>query len=419
MNNSNQPNPASNFSQGWLAAAVVSVRRSNSPPGVLLRPSRQAVRTYRLILTTCCILMAAIANAQISSPKKDVFGTSSCMGCHGMNGMGGLGPPIAKLTIPEEKFVETVRNGKGMMPPTTIADMSDDDLKAVYQELLAKEWKPDEIPISYKVGALLTTKNVARIFLGVFLFSAIFAIRGLFYWIRLAGLKQMKPALQKFGYGKALRIALSSLFFDGFCVRSLWRKSHARWLMHGLMLYGMVALGLSDILIQIYNPTRAHMAFSNPLKLLPITAGMMVLAGVLYVMRRYKTDEYIDNGLTLGRDYLFVTLLFHTVLSGIFTLLINRTTSHGWVMPIYIYHLGAISALIISAPFTRFQHAWVAPTMIALTRVTEAVTATGVDIGFLREPSPGRHHKSLHIAEDVINRVTPDLASEVRLRYYP
>lgn len=306
-----------------------------------------------------------------------------------------------------------------MMPPTPANVMSDEELNTIYAEVKSKEWKPDEIPISYKVGALLTTRNVSLIFLGVFLFATIFAIRGLIYWIRLAGFKQMKPALQKFGILKAWGIALHSMIVDGFFVRSLWRKSKHRWFMHGLMLYGMFGLMLADILLQIFNPTRAHLAFSNPLKILPLTAGFMVLVGVVYVMKRYKSDDYIDNGLTLGKDYLFVTLLFHTVLSGMFTLAINRTTAHGWVMPIYLYHLVSITALIVSAPFTRFQHAWVVPVMVALTRVTEAVAASGVELGFMREPSPGRHHKSLRIAEDVLLHVDPELASSVKLRYYP
>ncbi len=375
--------------------------------------------TPKAFVATTVFLCAALAAPQAPPAKGDVFGTSSCMGCHGINAMGGLGPPIAKTTLPEDQFFKTVREGKGMMPATGQAQLSDDDVRAVYREVQAKPWNAAEIPIAYKVGALLTTRNVALIFLAVFTFSAIFAFRSWLYWIRLAGLRQMKPALQKFGYGKALGIALKSLVVDGFCVASLWRKNKKRWVMHGLMLYGMCGLALADILMQIYNPTRADLALTDPLKILPIACGLMVLAGVLYVMWRYRTDGYIDNGLTLGRDYLFVTLLFHTVLSGIFTLAINRTAAHGWVMPIYIYHLGSISALIISAPFTRFQHAWVAPTMVALTRVTEAVTAAGADIGFTREPSPGRHHKSQRIAEDVIARVAPDLASEVKLRYYP
>jgi hypothetical protein len=372
----------------------------------------------RLPVVVLGLSISALSLGQ-SNEHRGRYDTSQCMGCHGISAMGGLGPPIAKTTFEKDAFLNIVRNGKGMMPATGADAMSDKEILAIYSELQQKEWRPGEIPISYRVGALLTTKNVSLIFLGVFAFSTIFAIWGLLYWIRLAGLKQLWPALRRFGFGKSLLIAIESLVLDGFLVRSLWRKSKPRWIMHGLMLYGMCGLALADVLIQIFNPTRADMALSNPLKILPITAGAMVLVGVMYVMRRYKTDEYIDNGMTLGRDYLFVTLLFHTVISGILTLIINRTTAHGWVMPIYLYHLTSISALILSAPFTRFQHAWVVPTMVALNKVTDAVAASGVDIGFEREPSPGRHHKSLRIAQDVIQHVDPSLTEEVRLRYYP
>ncbi|HRF59392.1 MAG TPA: cytochrome c [Fimbriimonadaceae bacterium] len=377
----------------------------------------KAVRGWFGILALLCAIIPALA--QEPMPTKDLYSTSSCVGCHGINAMGGLGPPIAKTKLSAEEFLQIVRHGKGMMPATPPEQLSDTDTQSMYRELENKEWKPAEIPISYKVGALLTTRNVAKIFLVVFLFAAVFGVIGWLRWVRLAGLKQMKPALRRFGYGRAIGVALQSLFVDGFLVKSLWDKNKARWFAHGLMLYGMCGLALADILIQIFNPTRADLALSDPLKLFPIICGFLVLLGVVYVMIRYRNDEFIDNGWTLGRDYLFVTLLFHTVLSGILTLAINRSTSHGWVMPIYLYHLVSITALIVSAPFTRFQHAWVVPTMIALTRVTEAVVAAGVDLGFEREPSPGRHHKSERIAIDVIQRVAPDLADKVRLRYYP
>jgi nitrate reductase gamma subunit/cytochrome c553 len=365
------------------------------------------------------MLVISISIAQTELKKKDVYGSTSCMGCHGMTAMGGLGPPLAQTKLEEAKFLETVRNGKGMMPGTPIEQLSDEDAKTIYDDVKARPWNEEQIPIAFKVGALLTTKNVAKIFLAVSLFSFIFMIRGIVYWVKLAGFKYMKPALRRFGYGKALGVALNSLLFDGLFVQSLWRKSKHLWAMHGLMLYGMIGLATADVLMQIFNPTRADLALSNPLKVLPIAAGVMVLLGIGYVMKRYKTDEYIDNGLTLGRDYLFVFLLFQTVLSGIFTLVINRTTAFGWVMPIYIYHLASVCALIVSAPFTRFQHAWIVPIMVSLTKITEAVTNSGVEIGFLREPSPGRHHKSLRIAEDVVARVYDEPAKEITIRYYP
>ncbi|MBX3117452.1 MAG: cytochrome c [Fimbriimonadaceae bacterium] len=371
----------------------------------------------------CSVVTLGLAQTsdlqKTASEHKDVFSTSNCMGCHGQNGMGGLGPPIVKGSLEYEHFLKVVREGKGMMPATSKADLSDDKLRAIYDELQSKAWLPHEIPIAYKVGQFLSTKNVSRIFLGVFLFAAIFAIRGLGLWFRAAGFAQLWPRLLKMGLFKSLGIAMKAFIVDGFLVSSLWKKSKHRWLMHGLILYGFCGLLAADILMAIYNPTRSQLPLTNPLKLLPVLSGIAVLMGVSFVMVRYRKDNYIDNGLTLGKDFLFVNLLFHTVVSGFLTVVLKRFGIHDWVMTIYLYHLASITLLIATAPFTRFQHVWVVPIMVALTRLTDAVAESGVDIGFEREPSPGRHHKSERIAANVMEQLGPEYDGPIRLRYYP
>jgi hypothetical protein len=190
--------------------------------------------------------------------------------------------------------------------------------------------------------------------------------------------------------------------------------------MHGLMLYGFCGLILADVLMTIYNPARSKLPITDPLKLLPMFSGIALFTGVVYVMVRYKKDAYVDNGLTLGRDFLFVNLLLQTVLSGFFTVWINRMGAHQYVMPIYIWHIASIALLIATAPFTRFQHAFVVPCLVAVTRLTAAVTEAGVDIGFQREPSPGRHHKSERIVTDLLGQLGPEYAGQqFKLRYYP
>ena len=360
-----------------------------------------------------------LAQSGDPSAPKDLFSTSNCMGCHGQSAMGGLGPPIARSKLTFEAFLKTVRGGKGMMPATTSTDMPDDQVRLLHTELQSKPWIPEEIPIAYKVGQFLTTKNVAKIFLGVFLFAFIFAIHGLAFWFRAAGFALLWPRLLKMGIGKAIWTTVKSLVIDGFLVRSLWRNSKRRWFMHGLMLYGFCGLLTADILMSIMNPTRSQLPISDPLKLLPLLSGLAVLIGVSYVMVRYRKDNYIDNGLTLGRDFLFVNLLFHTIVSGFFTILMKRFGIHDWVMTIYLYHLASITSLIVTSPFTRFQHIWVVPIMAAMTRLTEAVTVSGVDIGFQREPSPGRHHKSERIAKNVMEQLGSEYDGPVCLRYYP
>jgi len=398
------------------------VERPEPLPKVAARGKSGVLATILIFLLGFALLaVAAKAGAQ-EPAKSDVFSTASCQGCHGMSAMGGLGPPIAQPgahNIDQVKFVDTVRKGKGMMPGTAAKDLSDADVQALYNELQAKPWDETQIPIAFKVGQLLTTKNVAMIFTFVGLFAFFFGTKVWIHWIKLAAPKKLWPAMKKFGVGRSAGVLLKSLVVDGFFVSSLYKSNPKRWLMHGLMLYGFTGLLVADILMQILNPTRADLALTDPLKILPLACGAAVLTGVLYVLFRYKTDEYIDNGVTLGRDFLFVNLLLHVAASGFMTMLINRSASHGYVMPIYLYHLGAVTLLLATAPFTRFMHVWIAPTMVALTRLTAAIAESGVDIGFVREPSPGRHHKSLRIADSVLANVEPEFDGPVRLRYYP
>lgn len=410
---------------GPMATQTSASAEKPPSPGRGGTPSRSKLLvgtpTLLILLVLGVLLLLATSGRAFETGGQDGldhYSTSTCLGCHGVTGHGGMGPPLVATPLSFEEFKKIVREGKGMMPKTPESDLSDEELMLIYEELKAKSLDPSEIPLAFQVGRFLSTKNVALIFLFVSLFAMVFAIRVLAYWVGVSGLRYLLPYLPKFGIFKAAGIFLWSLVVDGFLVASLWRRDKFRWAMHGLMLYGFTGLMLADILIQIFNPTRSEMPLFSPLKMLPIVSGVAVFTGVLYVIYRYKKDTFIDNGLTLGRDFFFLNVLFHTVLSGFLTVVMKRAGLAGWVMPIYIYHLVAVALLLGTAPFTRFAHAFVVPVMVAITRLTEALTASGVDIGFEREPSPGRHHKSLRIANQVLDVVDPD-HGEVKLRYYP
>jgi len=329
-----------------------------------------------------------------------------------------MGSPLARTKLTDEEFAKIVRQGKGMMPAFSEADLPRAQLMAIQSEVRAMPWKPSQIPIAYRVGSLLTPGSLSKFFLVVFGFAFIFAIRPLVYWLDLTGIWQARKHIARLGLGKAAWIAVRALIVDGFLVASLWRRDKFRWFMHGLMLYGFCGLMLADILLAIFNPARGHLPLTDPLKMLPVLSGLAVFVGICYVKFRYQRDKYIDNGLTLGRDFLFVNLLFHTIGSGFFVYVL-KAGAPGWIMTIYLYHLACVTLLIATAPFTRFSHAWIVPCLAAATRLMEAVTESGADLGYQREPSPGRHHKSERIAMQVIERLDPEVARKVRIRYYP
>ena len=79
-----------------------------------------------------------------------------------------------------------------------------------------------------------------------------------------------------------------------------------------------------------------------------------------------------------------------------------------------------VDALLIgTAPFTRFSHVWIAPTMIGMLRVTEAVAGADVHLGFEREPNPGTHHKSERVTDSILRKLDPSFDGVFRIRYYP
>jgi dimethyl sulfoxide reductase iron-sulfur subunit len=400
-------------------------REEKQPLAVSARVIRGlAVLVLALVFTLAA--RAAFGQSEVPIPVQelvkrqlDAYTSSNCAGCHGQTGMGGMGPPVAELRMTSDEFMKLVRDGKGRMPGTPASVLSDEEALKVHEELVNLESDPSMIPIAFKVGQLLTTRNVGMIFLGVTVVAFIFGTRVLLRWLYKAGLREIWPRIGRFGYFKAFGVVLWSLFVDGLLVASLWRRNRMRWFMHGLMLYGFLGLMLADILIQIFNPGRNQMDLMSPLKMLPIVSGVALLLGITYVFWRYRTDEYIDNGLTLGKDFLFVNLLFHTTLSGFLTMVLGRAGVSDWLMTIYIYHLGSVWLLLLTAPFTRFAHAWCVPALVAMTRLTDEITRSRVDIGFEREPSPGRHHKTERIARGVMEQLGADPKDEVTIRYYP
>ncbi len=411
------------------SASVSSARRVGraqerepARAGVMAGAARLFAGITALWLLMILLLLALRADAQQngSAPTPaELYSDSSCAGCHGPTAMGGLGPPLAETKRSLEEFKKIVREGRGMMPATPPAEMSDEEVAVIHEFARKTKLDPSQVPISYKIGQWLSTTHVTAIFTVISLVWLVLTLRVVMYWVDCAGWRNLRPYLRRFGYGRALGIFLRSLVVDGLMVAHLWRRDRFRWVMHALLLYGFLGLGLADILMSIYNPLRTTLPITHPLKLLPNVSGLLILAGIVYVRYRYSEDPYIDNGMTLSRDYTFLSLLMWTILTGFLVEGLGYAGAYVWIHPAYMLHLALVAALFLTAPFTRFAHVFLVPLLIAFTRLTSEVASSGVEAGFMYEPSPGRHHKSERIAADVLRQVAPEVAGQFRLRYYP
>ena len=55
-----------------------------------------------------------------------------CIGCHGGDLTGGMGPALAGTKLSKDEIKETIKNGKGAMPPQGITDDAELDAMADY-----------------------------------------------------------------------------------------------------------------------------------------------------------------------------------------------------------------------------------------------------------------------------------------------
>jgi mono/diheme cytochrome c family protein len=78
--------------------------------------------------------MPAVARLQTEAPGRAPF-TRVCASCHGDNAEGNQGPRLAGIVIEYEEFLAKVRHGGGEMPSISKAQITDEEVKLVFDYL--------------------------------------------------------------------------------------------------------------------------------------------------------------------------------------------------------------------------------------------------------------------------------------------
>ena len=94
------------------------------------------MRPYILGLISILAMSSIVAGAQQSEPPpgKAPF-TRICATCHGANADGGQGPGIARVALDYDEFLAKVRHSGGEMPSFSKEQISDDEVKQVFEFL--------------------------------------------------------------------------------------------------------------------------------------------------------------------------------------------------------------------------------------------------------------------------------------------
>ena len=151
----------------------------------------------------------------------------------------------------------------------------------------------------------------------------------------------------------------------------------SKWISHGLVFWGFLALAASTTTNYITNPSGEWLPLTNIVRVLGNLGGVMILLGLAIVVYRARTDEN-KRTYTFAADYFFMALLLLATLTGFLTEFAGELNAVEWIYGVYVIHLLASAALLLLAPFTRFIHAFGRPVIKLSERYLEALSREGL-----------------------------------------
>jgi hypothetical protein len=239
-------------------------------------------------------------------------------------------------------------------------------------------------------------------------------------WFRNCAVLRQWKYIRSLGWRRMAKDIWTALFQDTLLLASVRKRSPKRWLVHGLVLFGFLFMALATTLAAFINYADAPHGFWWPPRIIGNLGGLSSLIGLSIIGWRLVWDPYEDNGKTYLADITFVFLLYLTILTGFATEFIMYGTGITLAHGSFLVHVLMVSGLFLTLPFTRFNHIFLTPFFLILTRLNQTVTAQNQVPVISDEPAPGRHYKTERLAEDCQRQIFPQEGeSPVTLRYYP
>ncbi|MDV3293826.1 MAG: hypothetical protein LYZ70_06110 [Nitrososphaerales archaeon] len=183
--------------------------------------------------------------------------------------------------------------------------------------------------------------------------------------------------------------AISVLLLDVGASRPLRTCRTAKWSSHILIFWGFVFTVVATTLAVFMKPEGAVLPLDHPVKLFGNAGGVLLVVGCSAMFyARYQESGSVWH---LSRsDYFLVALLF-TAASGFLTedaiYAFGRVSS---ITPfVYWTHMAIIVALLATAPYTKFTHAFYKPTWLLYQRLTGEPVLPGVESPYPMQPLAG------------------------------
>jgi nitrate reductase gamma subunit len=174
------------------------------------------------------------------------------------------------------------------------------------------------------------------------------------------------PAIRQRG-----KVFVDTLASDVFYQKSMADCSRIWWVGHLCMFWGFVGLAATTTLDEIINPSAAPLPLISPVRILGNFTGAIFLFGVTLSLVRRAFVSSVRKNSRIG-DAIFLGLLFLVGVSGFVT---EYLSDLNMVFPdslSYYFHIILVTALLATAPFTKFVHAIGRPVLLLIKRGVSA-----------------------------------------------
>lgn len=177
---------------------------------------------------------------------------------------------------------------------------------------------------------------------------------------------------------------ISVLLLDVGTSRPLRTCNRVKWSSHVLIFWGFVFDGISTTLAYFMKPEGAVLPLDHPVKLFGNVGGLLLVVGcaAMFSVRFQESGSMWD----LNRSDYFLIALLLTPLSGFLVESSIYITGRDAVMTPFIYwgHLAIIVALLATAPYTKFTHAFYKPSWILYEKIGGDPQSTALDASSAR-----------------------------------
>lgn len=202
------------------------------------------------------------------------------------------------------------------------------------------------------------------------------------WWRGRAVSERLQRDIYVLGMKTRFAVLLNVIGRDALAVEPLFYHYKKRWSLHFLVFYGFLGLMLTTTLDAILNRSATPLPLDSPIKIIGNVSGLLLLLGATPMLFRRNGSQDL-HPLSFS-DRVFLPVLYLATMTGFVT----EGFDYGGIVvaasAFYLAHIAIVTALLVSAPWSRFVHSLQSPYLALHERLRQNLVAKRADIDYKR-----------------------------------